>query len=191
MPQFTNAPARALKLQGVWRLMALALLLAGGLLGKTLAATGPLPSEVGVKAAFLYKFLGFVDWPATVLSAADAPLVVGVIGDDGVGAELQAIVAGRRVNGRPVIARQLSPGDEMDGLHAVFLGRGVQARVLDRLRGRAILVVAEGGLEPGVMLNFVPVAGRVRFEAAPLAAERVGLKLGARLLSVAERVVQP
>jgi hypothetical protein len=57
------------------------------------------------------------------------------------------------------------------------------------LRGRSILVVAEDGLEPGVMLNFVPIGGRVRFEAAPVAAERVGLKLGARLLAVAERVV--
>lgn len=168
----------------------IAALLAGGLAGGALAVDTPqLPSEVGVKAAFLYKFLGYVDWPAAALPAADSPLVIGVVGADALNAELRAIAAGRHVNGHPIVTRRLNPGDSLDGVHAVFVGRGVQASVLERLRGRAILVVAEGGLEPGVMLNFVPVAGRVRFEAAPVAAERVGLKLGARLLSVAERVV--
>ncbi|HLL17379.1 MAG TPA: YfiR family protein, partial [Rubrivivax sp.] len=93
-----------------------------------------------------------------------------------------------QVHGRPVVTRRLAPADPLEGLHAVFVGRAAPAGVRERLRGRAILVVAEDGLEPGVMLNFVPVAGRVRFEASPVAAERVGLKLGARLLAVAERV---
>ena len=161
------------------------------LFGGALAVDSPQPSEVGVKAAFLYKFLGYVDWPAAVLPAAESPLVVGVVGADAINAELRAIAVGRHVNGRPILTRRLTPGDPLEGVHAVFVGRGVQPSVLERLRGRAILVVADGGLEPGVMLNFVLVAGRVRFEAAPAAAERVGLKLGARLLSVAERVVAP
>lgn len=164
-------------------------LLAGALIGGAGQAKAQQPSEASVKAAFLYKFLAYVDWPSGVLAAADTPLVIGVIGADAINAELQAIVAGRHVNGRRLLTRRLDPGDTLEGVHAVFVGRGVQANVLERTRGRAVLVVAEGGLEPGVMLNFVPVAGRVRFEAAPVAAERVGIKLGARLLSVAERVV--
>ena len=145
--------------------------------------------DVAVKAALQTKFLAYVDWPSAVFPAADTPLVVGVIGADALNAELQAVVAGRDVNGRSVATRRLGPNDNVEGLHAVFVGRGVPAGVLERLRGRAVLIVAEGGLEPGVMLNFVPVGGRVRFEAAPAAAERVGLKLGSRLLSVAERVI--
>lgn len=148
-------------------------------------------SDVAVKAAYLYKFLAYVDWPAAAFPAADTPLVVGVVGADALNAELQSVVAGRQVNGRAVATRRLAPNDSLEGLHAVFVGRGVPAAVLERLRARPILVVAEGGLELGVMLNFVPVGGRVRFEAAPVAAERAGLKLGSRLLSVAERVIAP
>jgi hypothetical protein len=167
----------------------LTMLLASSLAGAAPAVQAQLPSEASVKAAFLYKFLAYVDWPATALTAANSPLVIGVLGADALGAELQAITAGRQVNGRPVLTRRMSNGDTLEGLHVVFVGRGAPSGVLERLRGRSILVVAEDGLEPGVMLNFVPIGGRVRFEAAPVAAERVGLKLGARLLAVAERVV--
>ena len=165
----------------------LAVLLGSAVLGQALPVNAQ-PTEASVKAAFLYKFLAYVDWPAPVLSATNSPLVIGVLGADALNTELQAITAGRQVNGRPVVTRRLAPGDPLEGLHAVFVGRSAPPGVLERLRGRSVLVVAEDGLEPGVMLNFVPVAGRVRFEASPAAAERVGLKLGARLLAVAERV---
>ena len=175
---------------GARRRLALRLIAGALCSGAALAGAQQQPaSEVAVKAAYLYKFLAYVDWPAGLLPAADTPIVIGAIGADAVQAELEAIVAGRHVNGRPVLTRKLGPADALDGVHVVFVGRSVHASVLERLRGRAILVVAESGLDPGVMLNFVPVGGRVRFEAAPSAAERVGIKLGVRLLSVAERVL--
>ena len=189
IPQTSAGTSTSVRACSAVRRGLLAVLMAGCLAGTVPAAHAQLPTEAGVKAAFLYKFLAYVDWPATALTAANSPLVIGVLGADALGAELQAITAGRQVNGRPVLTRRMSNGDTLEGLHVVFVGRGAPSGVLERLRGRSILVVAEDGLEPGVMLNFVPIGGRVRFEAAPVAAERVGLKLGARLLAVAERVV--
>ena len=149
-------------------------------------------SDVSIKAAYLYNFLSYVEWPPDSLPAAGAPFVLGVAGADGVRDELQAIVVGRKVHGHPIVIRALGPSDPPEGLHVVFIGRDVNpARLLERLRGRPVLVITDlgNGREPGSMLNFVPVQGRIRFEASPTAAERSGLKLGSRLLAVAERVL--
>jgi hypothetical protein len=164
-------------------------LCAGGAVGQGTVQ----PTEAGVKAAYLYRFLAHVDWPPGAFAAPDAPVVIGVAGADDVVDQLQRVVEGRQVNGRPVRARRLAEGDAVDGLHVVFIGRAARqpARLIERLEGRPVLVVTESAssLDLGAMLNLVPVDGRVRFEASQLAAERAGLKLGARLLALAERVV--
>jgi hypothetical protein len=153
-------------------------------------------SAASVKAAYLYKMLGYVDWPPASFAQDDAPQVIGVLGDDAVYAELLQIVAGRRVNSRAVVARRLVAGDAVDDLHELFVGRGASANLagwLPGLRGRPVLVVtdAPSGLTESSVLNFVLVDGHVRFEASIPAAERSGLKLSSRLLAVAERVVAP
>jgi hypothetical protein len=111
-----------------------------------------------------------VDWPASSLPAADAPLAIGVVGAEAVRSELQAIVAGRQVHGHPLTVRAISEADPLEGLHAVFVGR--DANPAPRARARAWAArswssrVAQGR-EAGSMLNFVPVQGRIRFEAVP------------------------
>jgi hypothetical protein len=150
--------------------------------------------ESSVKAAYLYKFLGFVDWPASAFSSPDAPQVIGVMGNDELLAELQRIVAGRVVNGHPLVATKIAPGDSVDLLHVLYIGRGVRtAAALRAVAGRPVLTVtdAPAGLGEGGILNFLLVQGRVRFEASLPAAERAGVKLSSRLLAVAERVVTP
>ena len=162
------------------------------------AAAWPAPAqdalEASVKAAYLYKFLAYVDWPPATFPAGDSPQVIGVIGADAVHAELRQLVASRPAPTRPLVVRRLAPGDSLDGLHVLYVGRAARpGQVAPALAGRPVLVVtdAPSGLADGGALNFVIVDGRVRFEAAPAAAERGGLKLSARLLAVAERVVQP
>jgi hypothetical protein len=155
-------------------------------------ATAQQATDASVKAAYLYNFLPYVDWPASSLPAADVPIVVGIAGAEAVRAELQLVVVGRQVHGRPVALRAITENSPLEGVHAVFIGRDADApRLLERLRGRPVLVITESaqGREAGSMLNFVPVQGRIRFEAAPVVAERAGLKLGSRLLAVAERVL--
>ena len=176
-----------------WRRAAVAVTWA--LVAGTALAQAPLqPTEAGVKAAYLYRFLAHVDWPPAAFAAPDEPLSIGVAGAEDVGEELQRVVAGRQVNGRPVKARAIADDAAVEGLHVVFIGRAVRQpeRLIERLRGRPVLIVMEGAssLEAGAMLTLVPVDGRIRFEASTLSAERAGLKLGARLLALAERVVK-
>jgi hypothetical protein len=176
------------------RYRVLCCIVAGTLL--TAATVAQQAIEATVKAAYLVNFLNYVEWPAETLGAPGAPLVVGVAGGsagaDAVMQELRLIVPGRVANGRPIQARMAEPDDSLENVHAVYVPDPARhASLLRRLRGSAVLVVTDGarGLDEGGMLNFVPVNGRIRFEAAPALAERVGLKLGARLLGVAERVV--
>lgn len=145
-------------------------------------------TEAAVKAAYLFKFPAYVEWPAAVFDGPEAAQVIGVLGAEKVLAELELLAAGRRVNGRPLVARRLLPGDPLDGVHVLHVGRGSP---VPPLRGLPVLVVTDAptGLPEHGVLNFVTVDRRVRFEASLAAAERAGLKLSARLLAVAERVL--
>jgi hypothetical protein len=176
------------------RRIALVALAAHLLLGSAAVAAADVAPEEGVKAAYLFKFLGYVDWPATTFGAPDAPIVIGVSGADGVLAELQRVLPGRSVQGRPVSARKVTPGDMPEGVHVLFAGGLVSATHpgwLQRLRDKPVLLVTDEpeGLRHGGMLNFMLVQGKLRFEASVPSADRSGLKLSSRLLAVAERVV--
>jgi len=173
-------------------LLCLLCLACGGQAGAQVAAhaTGapPLPSDTSVKAAYLFRFIPYVDWPPAALSAPEAPLVIGVFKSDEMLVELAGIIVGRSVNGHPVLARKVSDSDALDDLHVLFVGRArLPAAMKERLHERPLLLVTEGR-DAGGALSFLMVDGRVRFEAAPKVAERAGLKLSSRLLAIAERI---
>jgi len=165
-----------------------AVLLALGLALSCAAAAQPQEHEV--KAAFLYKFLAFVEWPAQSFARAGAPLVIGVLGADDVHFSLQEIVPGRSAQGRPLELRKLKEGERPAGVHMLFVGRAAAAALPKLLAQPGLLVVseAEGALEQGAMINFLRVDGRVRFEVAPDLAERRGLRISSRMLAVAQNV---
>ena len=146
------------------------------------------PKEHEVKAAFLFKFLSFVEWPQEAMR--DGPLVIGVVGAEDIAAELQQIVPGRSVQGRPVTVRRLREGETA---HMIFMGRGESARLRELVRlapAAPVLVVCdwEGALEQGAVVNFLRGEGRVRFEVALDAAERRNLRISPRMLAVAQSV---
>ena len=148
--------------------------------------------ETSVKAAYLYKFLSFVDWPPSMLEGG-AAFEIGIVQADGIHAELQRVLPGRSVHGRPVIARRLDEGDSLEGLHVVMIGGSARraGAWLNRQKQRPMLLTvtdAPGALAAGSILNFVEADGKVRFEASLTAAGKAELKLSSRLLSVALRV---
>ena len=146
--------------------------------------------EAHVKAAFVYKFTGYVDWPdSTPGSGADAPFVMGVLGSEALLGELTQLTAGRKVHERPVLVRKLRAGEALGGLQLLLVGRG---EVLRAEVPKAVLVVteAEGGMPRGSMINFVLVDRHVRFEIALPAVEKAGLRMSSRLLAVAQKVHQ-
>jgi hypothetical protein len=148
--------------------------------------------ERSVKAAYLFKFLGYVDFQGGKEGAeSGAPLNVGVLGADDVAAELARITAGRTVNGRPIAVRNLREGEPLAGLQMLFAAEASDLpKVLRSAAQNGALGVAddENGLQHGAVINFRMVEERVRFEVSLPAAERSNLKLSSRLLSVAWHV---
>lgn len=176
-------------------------LVAGVAVALALAASGARAegegavAECRVKAAFLFKFLDFIEWPRAGLERPDAPFVIGVLGARALADELAQGVAGRQVGGRPVQLRVLAHGDPPAGLQVLFVGRPESAQVpaiAAAAEGQALLVVTEAadGLAAGGGINFVVVDDKVRFDIALRPIERAGLKVSARLLTVA-RTVSP
>ncbi len=152
------------------------------------------PQEHEVKAAFLFKFLSFVEFPGAALPA-NAPLAIGVVASEELAAELEQIVAGRSVDGRRVQVSRVREGEPWSGLHLVFFGRGEAARLreLQRLAPQQPMLVVcdwDGALDAGAVVNFVRSEGRVRFDVALDHAERRGLRISPRMLAVA-RTVRP
>lgn len=152
------------------------------------AAAADVGSERGIKAAFVSKFIGYVEFP--VRAGAPAPLVIGVVGADDIAAELARIVGGRGINGRPVSVRTIAPGERLDAVDVLFVGLGESDRAERLLRTAAaegILTITEfdRALRQGSVINFRIVDERVRFEVSLAAAEKANLKLSSRLLSVA------
>ena len=149
-------------------------------------------TEAAVKAAFLYKFAGYVEWPPTAFTTPDAPLVIGVSGSDDVAAELERLVPGRSVNGHPATVRRVRE-DSMKGVHILYVGRGdPAARATIRAgqqSGALVVTSADQGLEQGGSINFVSIDDRIGFEVSLENVEKVGLRISARMLSVARRVV--
>lgn len=156
-------------------------------------AHAQLASEAAVKAAFLHKFLGYIEWRPTAFANPEAPIVVGTAGSDDVSAELERVAASRPVLGRRIVVRRLAEGDKFAGLHVLFVARGEPAtRALVRqAREQGVLTVTETerGLEMGSAINFVSFEDRVGFEVSLEAAERSGHRISSRMLAVARRVV--
>lgn len=171
----------------------LVLLLSGAFCaGNAFAAEeSPQNLEQQVKAAFLFKFSGYVEWPQDAFAEPGSPLVIGVAGDDSLAQELGRVVANRTMNGRAVVVRQVRGGDDLAGIQMLFVGRSQIARLAElSAHPRPVLTVTDiaKGLEQGSVINFVTAGNRVRFEVSLDAAKRNTLKIGAPLLSVAMRV---
>jgi hypothetical protein len=150
-------------------------------------------TEESVKAAFLYKFPGFVDWPQGVLARPEEPMVIGVIGAEEVHGELVAIADARKP-GRPLVVKRVRDASSLAGVHMLFIGSRERARAAELLKAAqaaAVLTVTEweGALRQGSVINFVTTGdGRVRFEISLEPAEKSNLRLSSRLLAVAQQV---
>ena len=146
-----------------------------------------------MKAAFLYKFANYIEWPPSAFAAPASPLVIGVIGADEIGSELERLVPGRAVNGHPATVRRVREGETLRGIHVLFIGReqGALAHLLRSAQQQSVLTVTDTdrGLEMGSAINFVPAGERIAFEVSLDAAEKSGHRISSRMLSVARRVL--
>lgn len=157
------------------------------------AAQDQVPLEYQVKAAFLYQFLSFVEWPAAALAGTRDTMVVGVVGETPMAAALEPL-AGKPVRGRSLVVRPLRDLKSPGVLHVLFAGASARNRVasaLQAVKGTSVLTIGEteGFARLGGMINFVIVDGKVRFEINPRAAEEAQLRISSKLLRLA-RIVE-
>lgn len=167
--------------------LALCLLAAAG----TARPQAPLESEV--KAAYLYKFATYVEWPEGSFARSDSVLQIGVAGNDALAELLARTVGGRSVNGHAVAIRKVRRGESMAGLHILFVGAHDRAAIGDFLqaaRGQSLLTVTDTdeALALGSMVNFVVAGQRLRFEVALGHVAPSRLRISARMLAAALRV---
>lgn len=150
--------------------------------------------ERRVKAAFLYKFLAYAEFPASAFGDSAAPVTIGVVGSDEMAAELARVVAGRQALGRPIQVRNMREGELGAPVHLLFVAGNDCARAARILRNTpaALMPVTECelGLQYGSVINFRIIEDRVRFDVSLDSAEKNNVKLSSRLLTVANRVVK-
>lgn len=151
--------------------------------------------ERQVKAAYLYKFASYVDWPEAALPQPESPFVIAVLGADELADELEQAVAGHSIKGHPVTVRKLRHADPVHGAQMLFIGRQEIAR-LDELvataKEQAILTVtdSEDAHARGSMVNFVVVDDKLRFEVALKPVALAGLRISALMLASAYKVAK-
>ena len=155
-------------------------------------AVGQASREYSVKAAFLYNFATFVEWPAP-LPPAGAPFVIGVLGDDPFGATLDEIVAGERVAGHPMVVRRFSRAEDVHSCQILFISASESHRlpeILRRFEGQPVLTVSDlpGFAGAGGGIQFITDT-RVGIIIDPAALRAAGLGVSSKLLRLA-RVVR-
>lgn len=154
------------------------------------------PSEYQVKAAFLYNFTKFVEWPPARFETDHSPIVIAILGHDPIGPELTGIVRHRIVNGRPIVVQAITrapaPGTPFPPIHILFVPSGEDALFRSSASAfsrQGILTVGEspGFTDEGGMINFVLIDDKVRFEIDRAHADSAGVKISAQLLKLARR----
>ena len=162
-------------------------------LAPALALAADQPSEHDVKAAFLYHFSQYVEWPETAFDSSKAPFVLGVVGDDGFLPAISSAVADKMAAGRRIVVKTVRTPAEMRACHIVFVTLPEAQHlsgILDSLDALPVLVVGDmpGFAGAGGDIGFVIDEGKVGFQINPTAARRAGLKISSKLLRLAEIV---
>jgi hypothetical protein len=147
-------------------------------------------SADAVKAAFLYRFASYVEWPA---EAHGSPFVIAVVDAENVASQLDQLLPRIRLNGQPAQVRRISRASELGGVHILYISPNAftRSRALRSAAAKLpILLVTEDerGIESGAVINFVEAGRNVRFEVSLEASDRARLKIDSALLSVAARV---
>jgi YfiR/HmsC-like len=157
-----------------------------------LVATTQTP-EYRVKAVFLFNFAQFVEWPSGAFPDSQAPVVIGVLGDDPFGSLLEETVRGEALGARPFEVRHYRTVDEIKTCHILFISHSEGDRlqeILTALKNRPILTVGdgEGFTLRGGMVRFVTDKNRIRLRINLEAVQAESLTISSKLLRSAEIV---
>jgi hypothetical protein len=143
--------------------------------------------EYAVKAAYLTKFVPFLDWPATAFASGSAPVTICVFGVDPFGSLLDKAAAGDRGGGRPLAIRRIVSAEAAEGCHIVYTA-DPNVGTLDGLDGKPIAIVTDAPAPARGVIRFVTLDNHVRFDIDDAMAARDGLRISSKLLELARSV---
>ncbi len=148
------------------------------------------PTEYQIKAAFIFNFARFVEWPANTFTNGLAPMVIGILGDDPFGNDLENTLRNKSVNEHPLQIEKFRSMTEITNCHILFISSSEKQRapeIVKLLQSASVLTVSEteGFPEAGGMINFVKASNKVRFQINDSAARKAKLKISSKLLSLA------
>jgi hypothetical protein len=184
----------SLSTKGAVRLLFTAVL-AFGFASTAVKAQNAALTEEQIKAGFLFNFTKFVEWPPESFAEANSPIVMGIVGNSVVEKLLTDVAAGKSVNGRAVIVRQIKEVQDVRGCQILFVGSSDEKRapqILAELKVSSVLSVGEapGFIQAGGMINFFVEDNKVRLEINVDAATRVRLRISAKVIAVGRLVPQ-
>jgi hypothetical protein len=164
--------------------------LAGGD-GRTQEAQ-PQPTEYQIKAAFIFNFARFVEWPPQAFNGAKSPFIIGILGDNPFHDDLEQTVRDKTVDDHPFVVKEFRSPADATNCHILFISTSEKprlAQILKYLRGASVLTVGEMDrfTESGGMINFIVEGTKIRFRINKEAATNAGLKISSKLLNLALR----
>jgi YfiR/HmsC-like len=156
-------------------------------------AQAPALSEYQVKAAFLYNFAKFVEWPSERFQSETAAIKICILGQDDFGQELDFITRDRLVEGHRIEIEHLFTLSRIKNCHILFVSSSERAHIreiLSSVQGKSILTVGDepGFARSGGVINFILEDARIRFEINLDAANQAHLKISSKLLALAKLV---
>jgi hypothetical protein len=156
-----------------------------------LQAQAPVKREYQIKAAFLFNFCQFVEWPADTFTSASAPFVIGVYGDNPFGHYLEETVTGESVNGHPVAIRYFNSVDKLGDCQILFVSaheKSEAEKVLSSLKGKSVLTIGDTPyfLGQNGMIRFFTKNNSIKFQINVDETKTAGLVLSSKLLRLAE-----
>lgn len=150
------------------------------------------PSEYQIKAAYLFNFAKFIQWPQGAFDDSKSPLFIGVLGENPFGEELERTIREKTLNGRSLTVKECRTLAEAKKCHVLFISSSEKMRlpgILNGLSGTHVLTVGEMDhfVESGGMISFFRETNKIRFEIKDEAAKKAGLKIDSKLLGLAKK----
>jgi hypothetical protein len=173
---------------------ALACAVIAGYGARSTAQEDSISREYPLKAAYLYNFGSYVEWPASAFADGQTPLVIGVLDPDPFGSILDQIARQKQIAGRKIVIARFESAEQVKACHIFFVpgsaSAAVRSQALQKLLHSPTLVVGEspGLTAQGAVINFFIEQNKVRFEINPQAAKDRGLKISSKLLGLAKIV---
>lgn len=145
--------------------------------------------EYAVKAAYITKFVPFMEWPDAAFASATAPVSICILGADPFGAAIDKAASGAGGAGRPLVVRRISSADTAEGCQIVYAG-GPEAGTLEALQGKPVVTVTDSGMPARGVISFVTLDNHVRFDIDDAAAAKGGIRISSKLLELAHSVTR-